>query len=165
MKGVNVMNLRISGIVEESIVDGEGIRFVIFTQGCPHHCKGCHNPSTHDFSGGRIVTIDEVFSQIKGNPLLSGVTFSGGEPFCQPKPLIELAKRIHQIGLNIWSYTGYTLEQLMNMGEDEKKLLHEVDFLVDGKFILEEKDLSLPFRGSRNQRILNLPKMRKEFLL
>lgn len=165
MKGVNVMNLRISGIVEESIVDGEGIRFVIFTQGCPHHCKGCHNPSTHDFSGGRIVTIDEVFSQIKGNPLLSGVTFSGGEPFCQPKPLIELAKRIHQIGLNIWSYTGYTLEQLMNMGEDEKKLLHEVDFLVDGKFILEEKDLSLPFRGSRNQRILNLQKMRKEFLL
>lgn len=159
------MNLRISGIVEESIVDGEGIRFVIFTQGCPHHCKGCHNPSTHDFSGGRIVTIDEVFSQIKGNPLLSGVTFSGGEPFCQPKPLIELAKRIHQIGLNIWSYTGYTLEQLMNMGEDEKKLLHEVDFLVDGKFILEEKDLSLPFRGSRNQRILNLQKMRKEFLL
>ena len=111
------------------------------------------------------MTIDEVFSQIKGNPLLSGVTFSGGEPFCQPKPLIELAKKIHQIGLNIWSYTGYTLEQLMDMGEDEKQLLHEVDFLVDGKFILEEKDLSLPFRGSRNQRILNLQKMRKEFLL
>ena len=165
MKGVNVMNLRISGLVEESIVDGEGIRFVIFTQGCPHHCKGCHNPSTHDFNGGRIVTIDKIFSQIKENPLLSGVTFSGGEPFCQPKPLVELAKKIHQIGLNVWSYTGYTLEQLMDMGEDEKQLLHEVDFLVDGKFILEEKDLSLPFRGSRNQRILNLQKMRKEFLL
>lgn len=159
------MNLRISGLVEESIVDGEGIRFVIFTQGCPHHCKGCHNPSTHDFNGGRIVTIDKIFSQIKENPLLSGVTFSGGEPFCQPKPLVELAKKIHQIGLNVWSYTGYTLEQLMDMGEDEKQLLHEVDFLVDGKFILEEKDLSLPFRGSRNQRILNLQKMRKEFLL
>lgn len=165
MKGVNIMDLRISGIVEESIVDGEGIRFVIFTQGCPHNCKGCHNPLTHDFNGGRIVTIDEVFSQIKENPLLSGVTFSGGEPFCQPKPLVELAKKIHQIGLNVWSYTGYTLEQLMDMGEDEKQLLHEVDFLVDGKFILEEKDLSLPFRGSRNQRILNLQKMRKEFLL
>ena len=159
------MNLKVSGIVKESIVDGEGIRFTIFTQGCPHNCKGCHNPLTHDLNGGKIMTVEEIFSQIKENPLLDGVTFSGGEPFLQPEPLLWLAKKVHQIGLNVWSYSGYTLEQLMSMGEEIKNLLYELDFLVDGKFIMEERDLSLPFRGSRNQRIINLREMKRNFIL
>lgn len=147
-------NLRISGIIQESIVDGPGFRYVIFTQGCPHHCPGCHNPQTHDFSGGKIVEIDQLFKEICENPLLSGVTFSGGEPFCQPRPLYELACEVKKHGKNVMVYTGYTLEQLEAM-EDPwvKKLLEELDILVDGPYKQEERNLELRFRGSENQRI------------
>ena len=104
--------LRIAGLVNDSIVDGPGIRYTIFVQGCPHHCPGCHNPDTHSFSGGSITDTGELLEKIKQNPLLDGVTFSGGEPFCQAAVLAELGKQIKQLGLNIVTYTGYTFEEL-----------------------------------------------------
>lgn len=149
--------IRISGIVDESIVDGDGIRFVIFTQGCPHHCQGCHNPATHDFSDGKVIDINDLMNEIKENPLLKGVTFSGGEPFCQPKPLSKLAKQIHALGLDITTYTGYTLEELQQMpSPDIADLLDATDILIDGKFLLEQRDLTLKFRGSKNQRMIDM---------
>lgn len=150
-------SIKIAGTVDDSIVDGEGYRFAIFVQGCPHHCPGCHNPQTHDFAAGRLEDTEKLYLLIKSNPLLSGVTFSGGEPFCQPEPLTGLARRLHADGLDIWAYTGYTLEQLMAMHRQEiDDLLAEVDVLVDGPFILAERDLTLPFRGSTNQRIIDM---------
>ena len=106
------MKLRIAGTVGDSIVDGPGLRLTVFTQGCPHHCPGCHNPQTHDFSGGYDATVEELFAQYRENPLLRGVTLSGGEPFCQPAPLAELARLVHGAGGDVFCYTGYTYEQL-----------------------------------------------------
>ena len=149
--------LRIAGIAPESVVDGEGIRYVVFVQGCPHRCPGCHNPETHPFDGGRVADIQELFEEIRENPLLKGVTFSGGEPFCQPKPLAELARLVHGIGKDVTTYTGYLYEELLNMQDpDVANLLAQTDTLIDGPFILAERDLTLPFRGSRNQRIIQL---------
>lgn len=150
--------LRVSGIVSESIVDGPGLRFVIFAQGCNHHCKGCHNPSTFDLHGGTLVEIDTLMSEIKKNPLLKGVTFSGGEPFLQAGTFTEIAKQCHSIGLDVISYTGYTFENLVSgfvENPDWKLLLENIDILIDGPFIEEKKSLLLLFRGSANQRILN----------
>ncbi|HNZ99280.1 anaerobic ribonucleoside-triphosphate reductase activating protein [Ruminococcus sp.] len=154
------MELRIAGTVNDSIVDGPGIRFTVFVQGCPHNCKGCHNPQTHDFSGGTLTTTEELLDKIKSNPLLDGVTFSGGEPFCQAEALSELGKEIKKLGLNIVTYTGYTFEQLYN---DRKKnhwqeLLEVTDVLIDGPFILEQKDWEIKFRGSSNQRYIDCQK-------
>ena len=152
--------LRISGIEPESIVDGPGIRYVVFVQGCPHHCKGCHNPQTHDFDGGHDQAIEEILDEIKKNPLLSGVTFSGGEPFCQPEALTELGKEVKKLGLNLVCYSGYTFEELIKLSEKVPavmELLQLSDLLVDGRFVLEEKSLMLKFRGSRNQRIVDVP--------
>lgn len=151
--------LKISGIVDESIVDGPGLRFTVFTQGCPHHCPGCHNPQTHDFNQGQWMSIDEIMDRFSEDPLLAGMTFSGGEPFCQPGPLLELAKRVRASGKNIVIYSGYTLEELQKMGESSAlidDLLHECDLLVDGPFVEALKDLDLLFRGSSNQRLLDL---------
>ncbi len=152
--------LRISGIVPESIVDGPGIRYTVFVQGCPHHCEGCHNPQTHDFDGGRIVPLDGIVEEIKKNPLLSGVTFSGGEPFCQPEALAELGREIKALHLNLVCYSGFTFEELLELGKKNPAildLLKLTDILIDGKFVLAEKSLMLKFRGSRNQRILDVP--------
>lgn len=152
--------LRISGIEPESIVDGPGIRYVVFVQGCPHHCPGCHNPQTHDFKGGHEQTPEKILDEIRKNPLLSGVTFSGGEPFCQPEALAELGKEIKKMGLNLVCYSGYTFEELLKKAEIEPavlELLKLSDILIDGRFLLEEKSLMLKFRGSRNQRVLNVP--------
>lgn len=151
------MKLRISGTVNDSIVDGPGIRFTIFTQGCPHHCKGCHNPQTHDFDGGEIVDTDVLFNKIKENPLLDGVTFSGGEPFCQSVALYTLGKEIKKLGLDIITYTGFDFEYLYeNREKNGYGLLLEItDILIDGKFIIEKKDWSIKFRGSTNQRYLD----------
>ena len=151
--------LRISGIEPESIVDGPGIRYTVFVQGCPHHCEGCHNPQTHDFDGGKIVDTQEILREIQKNPLLSGVTFSGGEPFCQPEVLSELAKPIKEMGLNLVCYSGYTLEELLALSEKRpaiRELLNLTDILIDGKFILKEKSLMLKFRGSKNQRLVDV---------
>lgn len=154
------MELRIAGIANDSIVDGPGIRFTIFTQGCPHHCEGCHNPQTHSFDGGNIVDTAELMKQIKGNPLLDGVTFSGGEPFCQADVLADLGKEIKKLGLNIITYTGYDFEKLYENRDKNGwgKLLEVTDFLIDGKFILAQKDWQIRFRGSSNQRYLDCRK-------
>ena len=154
-------SIRIAGIVKESIVDGYGFRFVVFAQGCPHKCKGCHNPETHDFAGGYDCGIEKILDAIGENPLLDGVTFSGGEPFCQAEGFCELAKGIRNRfpTLNIMTYTGYTFEGLVRECERNShawKLLSLTDYLIDGRYIEEERDLTLQFRGSRNQRIIDL---------
>jgi len=154
-------NLRIAGVIRESIVDGPGIRFVVFAQGCPHRCPGCHNPGTHDFEGGYLCSLEKILEAVAVNPLVSGVTFSGGEPFCQPEAFCQLALGIRKINpeLDILSFTGYTLEEL----QEKKKavpavgsLLEQLDYLIDGPFLEDQKDLSIPFRGSRNQRFIDL---------
>lgn len=156
------MELRISGTVKESITDGRGIRYTVFTQGCPHNCKGCHNPQTHDGSAGYTVEIEKLFEEFKENPLLKGITFSGGEPFLQPAPLAALADMVHGIGKDVTVYSGWTYEELIAMNvPDINRLLDEADILIDGKFILELKNLELYFRGSENQRLINLKETRK----
>lgn len=152
------MNIRIAGVVPESIVDGEGIRYAIFMQGCNRHCEGCQNPATHPLDGGKIVDTDELIDAIKKNPLLSGITLTGGEPLLQIPAAIELAKATKNLGLNVWCYTGYTYEEIP---PDAQELLKYVDVLVDGEFILALRDLELDFRGSKNQRIIDLNKLRK----
>ena len=158
------MKLRIAGTVNESIVDGPGIRFTIFTQGCPHHCEGCHNPQTHDFNGGEIVEADEIIEKIKKNPLLDGVTFSGGEPFCQAETLADIGKEIKSLGLNVITYTGYTFDEIYENRDKNhwNELLSVTDFLIDGKFILQQKDWNLKFRGSSNQRYIDCQRSLKE---
>jgi len=157
--------IRIAGIINESIVDGPGIRLVVFAQGCPHRCQGCHNPQTHPFEGGQLVTIDDILEMVKKNPLLDGVTFSGGEPFSQAKPFARLGQRLKELGMNIMTYTGYTYEYLLkenNNSNGWKELLDVSDILVDGRFEIEKKNLLLPFRGSENQRIIDMNKTREQ---
>ena len=151
--------LRINSLVPESIVDGPGIRYVVFVQGCPHGCEGCHNPQTHDFEGGHYADEAEIITAVRENPLISGVTFSGGEPFCQAGALAILAAEIRALGKDIVTFSGYTYEELLEMAgvdPDTDALLRSTDILVDGPFILAERDLSLDFRGSRNQRVIYL---------
>lgn len=151
--------IRIAGIVDDSIVDGPGIRLTIFLQGCPHHCPGCHNPHTHDFNGGYLCCLDDILKQIDQNPLLSGVTFSGGEPFCQAKDVLPLAEAIKKRGLTLVVYSGYYFEELIQKGEHDsavKNLLTLCDILIDGPFFIQERDLTLKYRGSKNQRLLYL---------
>lgn len=153
-----VLPLRLAGVIRESVVDGPGYRFVVFTQGCPHRCEGCHNPETHDFQGGYESDTSRILDAVRADPLLRGVTFSGGEPFCQAAPLAHLARQIHALGLDVMCYTGYTFEQLTadtDNHPDWLALLKETDILVDGPFILSEKSLSLRFRGSKNQRMID----------
>ena len=153
--------LRLAGVVRESIVDGPGIRMTVFVQGCPHHCKGCHNQHTWSFDGGYDGSVERILEEAKKDPLICGLTLSGGEPFAQAKALAELARRGRAMGLNIFCYSGYTFEQLFaQFGEhpEYRELLEQCDWLVDGPFIEEEMSLMLHFRGSRNQRILDVPK-------
>ena len=158
------MELRIAGTVNDSIVDGPGIRYTIFTQGCPHNCKGCHNPQTHDFSGGELVDTDTLLEKAKENPLLDGVTFSGGEPFCQAEALADLGRKLKAAGLNIITYTGYTFEHLYEHRTENGwgSLLEVTDYLIDGPFILEQKDWVIKFRGSSNQRYIDCQASLKE---
>ena len=147
--------LRIAGIIEESIVDGPGIRMTVFTQGCNHKCKGCHNPQTHDFKAGRDITIEEIIEKAKNNPLLDGLTISGGEPFEQAQACANLARAARDIGLNVLVYTGYTYEILQEK-EEYQDFLQQIDILIDGRFEIDQMDLTLAFRGSKNQRIIEL---------
>lgn len=159
------MDIRIAGTVEDSIVDGPGLRFVVFAQGCPHHCEGCHNPETHDFSGGRITTTDELFEQCMENPLCSGVTFSGGEPFSQPQAFYELGSRFKSAGKHLMCYSGWTFEELVGKSLKEEyvgKLLSILDVLVDGRFDISKRSLSLLFRGSENQRLIDVQRSLEE---
>lgn len=150
--------LRISGLVEDSIVDGPGLRLTVFTQGCPHKCAGCHNPETHDPNGGRLVHVGEVFHVFLRNPLLKGVTFSGGEPFLQAGALCELGRKVRAIEKDLVCYTGFEYEQLMLMGQTNPaiaELLELTDLLIDGPYVEGLRDLGLLFRGSSNQRLLD----------
>lgn len=156
------MKIRLSNPLQsDSIVDGEGIRAVIWTQGCPHHCKGCHNPETHSFNKGFIKDTSEIIEEIKKLELQDGITFSGGDPMMQPEACLEIAKACKEIGLNIWCYTGFTFEELLN---DNLKVefLKYIDVLVDGKFELEKKSYDALYRGSTNQRIVNVKESLKK---
>ena len=156
------MEIRIAGIVEDSNVDGRGIRMAVFVQGCPHHCPGCHNPQTHDFAGGTLDDTDRIFEAFRENPLYRGITFSGGEPFCQPKPLKAFADRVHGIKKDVTVYTGWTYEALCAMHDpDVDALLSVCDVLVDGPFIEAQRDPELLFRGSANQRLIDMNRTRE----
>ncbi len=150
--------LDLSGIVSDSIVDGPGIRTAVFSQGCPHHCPGCHNPETWAFGCGTTVPVEAIVEIVGSNPLCRGVTFSGGEPFAQAAGFARLARLLKEKGYEVASYSGYTFETLLEGTEDQKQLLSVIDILIDGPFLLAEKSLEVPFRGSRNQRILDVPK-------
>ena len=160
MQALKDVSLRVAGVIEESIVDGPGIRFVLFLQGCRLRCPGCQNPQTWDFDGGTLVPSDEVLARIKENPLVHGVTFSGGEPFEQAEALLPLANELKAQGYHLMAFSGFTLEQLVQKPEN-CALLEQLDLLVDGPFIEAQKSLDLRFRGSRNQRILNMPATRE----
>ncbi|MBQ0004349.1 MAG: anaerobic ribonucleoside-triphosphate reductase activating protein [Clostridiales bacterium] len=157
------MILRMCGIEPESIVDGPGFRYVVFVQGCPHKCPGCHNPQSHSYEDGYDLGVQKLYDEIRSNPYLAGVTFSGGEPFTQVKPLLALAKMLKSDGLSLMSYSGYTLEELQARGDaDTDELLGLLDILVDGRFIEEERNLTLLYRGSENQRVIDMNKTRAQ---
>lgn len=152
------MELRLAGLLPESVVDGPGLRSVIFVQGCPHHCPGCHNPDTWDFDGGVAEDTTEILETLGYPGLVSGVTFSGGEPFCQAGALAELAAELKGRGFHLAAYTGYTWEQLSARADPcVRRLLGSLDLLIDGPFRRELRSTDLPFRGSRNQRIILVP--------
>lgn len=152
------MEIRLAGLEPESIVDGPGYRFTVFVQGCPHNCPGCHNPQTHDFSGGHLADTDDVIAHLGKNPLVRGLTLSGGEPMMQPEPLYLIAKAAKERGMNVWCYTGFTLEELLRENRaDRMRLLSAVDVLVDGPFHSHERSLDLLYRGSKNQRLIDMP--------
>lgn len=149
--------INIAGVVQDSIVDGPGLRLVIFAQGCARHCPGCHNPETWDFNGGTPKKIDDLLELAKRNPLCRSVTFSGGEPFAQAEAFADLAELLHEQKYEVASYTGFLFEELIKGTPDQTRLLQNIDILIDSPFILAERTLDLPFRGSRNQRILDVP--------
>lgn len=153
------MPIRIAGSVRESIVDGPRLRYVLFTQGCPHRCNGCHNPETHDPEGGKLTSTAAIWREIASNPMLRGITFSGGEPFMWAEELAEIGRAAVARSLDILVYTGYTYEKLLEKATTNDgihRLLSVTNYLIDGPFILEKRDLSLQFRGSSNQRILDI---------
>lgn len=160
------MKIRLAGeITTESIVDGEGIRTVVWTQGCRHNCKECHNPTTHSFDGGFLKDVAELCEEIKNVPFQDGITLSGGDPLEQIDACLEIAKYCHSIGLNVWCYTGYTMEALLRRSEKEenlRELLKNIDVLVDSPFIISLKSYNVPFRGSSNQRIIDSKKSVEE---
>jgi len=152
--------MRIAGLIQDSIVDGPGFRFVVFTQGCDKFCEGCYNPETWDIKGGSEMAVDEIIALMMSNPLTDGLTLSGGEPFLQAADCVLLASAAKEKGLSIWVFTGYLFEELFfrSIAEPEiGELLVLIDVLIDGEFILAERTMSLKWRGSRNQRIIDVP--------
>ena len=149
--------LDLSGIVTDSIVDGPGIRATVFCQGCPHHCQGCHNPETWEFGCGTPMEEERLLEIIRSNPLCRGVTFSGGEPFAQAEGYAKLGKLLKAAGYEVASYSGYTFEQLLCGTPSQKALLATIDILIDGPYLADQRSLEIPFRGSKNQRILDVP--------
>ncbi len=153
--------IRIAGIVKESTVDGPGFRYVVFTQGCPHNCEGCHNPETHDFKAGKIVSINRLIDDISKNPLLKGITISGGEPFMQGKQVYNFISKIDKSRLTVMVYTGFNYEQLLEKANEENcylEILKNTDILIDGKFKKELMSENILFRGSTNQRAIEAKK-------
>jgi anaerobic ribonucleoside-triphosphate reductase activating protein len=158
MKDEHYMHL--AGIVEHSLVDGPGVRFCIFFQGCIHGCPGCQNPDTWDLNAGIITKVDLVIEKMKGTRYLDGVTLSGGDPLLQSEAVIDIAKAAKEMGLDVWVYTGWTFEEIMGnkAGETAKKALEVIDVLVDGRFDLSLKSSECIYRGSTNQRLVDLKK-------
>ncbi len=156
------MDIRLAADLQtDSIVDGPGLRAVVWTQGCSHNCPGCQNPNTHDFNGGGLVPVKMVCDEISKLKYHTGITFSGGDPMFQPEACNEIAAYSKNLGLDIWVYTGFTFEELVEMSKKNPiydEFIHNIDILVDGRFILKERDLSLLFRGSRNQRLIDVKK-------
>lgn len=153
------MDIRIADLTHDSIVDGRGLRLTVFTQGCVHACEGCHNPSSHRLDAGKTMRTGDILAQLRGNPLECGLTLSGGEPFLQPEACLALAEGTHVLGKDVWAYTGYTWEALLQEQHPARMaLLKVIDVLVDGPFVLAERTLELPFRGSRNQRLIDVPR-------
>jgi len=157
--------IRIAGIANDSIVDGPGLRMAVFFQGCKRHCEGCHNPESWLLDGGHVIEDRALYACAMKNPLLTGVTLSGGEPLLQAGALLRFAQAIGAKGLDLAIYTGYTFEDILADGdEDVLALLGLASTLIDGPFVIGERSLMLPFRGSSNQRILDLPKSLSEGL-
>lgn len=149
--------LRVAGTVSDSIADGPGLRFVLFVQGCPRSCPGCHNPQTQCLDGGYDLSAEAILSQIRQNPLLSGITFSGGEPFLQAARLVPIARECHRLGLDVITYSGWTFEELLAADDpDWNALIAESDIIVDGPYRQELRSFSTRFRGSSNQRLVNV---------
>lgn len=153
------MEIRIADLTHDSIVDGQGLRLTVFTQGCVHACAGCHNPSSHRLDAGKRMQTDDILDLLRRNPLESGITLSGGEPFLQPEACLALAEGTHALSKDVWAYTGYTWEALLQEQHPARMaLLEAIDVLVDGPFVLAERTVELPFRGSRNQRLIDVPR-------
>ena len=153
--------LRIADTIQDSIVDGPGFRFVVFTQGCLRHCPECHNPHTWDPAGGKEVTVDSLYKTLSANPLTDGLTLSGGEPYLQAAACAELARKAKAGGFNVWCYSGYTFEEILETSKTDsgfKALIEATDVLIDGMFLIEEKSLTLKWRGSQNQRVIDVRK-------
>ena len=150
--------IRFSGPLEhDNIVNGDGLRVVLWTQGCPNHCPGCQNPETWDYESGTLVKIEDVKKELVKFKGQAGLTFCGGEPFVQAKACKEIADFVRQeLGWNVWSFSGFTYEVIQTYGKEPWELLKSLDALIDGPFILAQRDLSLRFRGSKNQRLLYL---------
>ena len=152
--------LRIAQVVQDSIVDDPGLRCTVFVQGCPHRCIGGHNSQTWATDADQWVEVEELVQLLRANPLLSGLTLSGGEPTAQPAGCADLAEAAHRLGLDVWCYTGCTWEQLQVRARREpdiRRLLAQIDVLVDGPFLIRKRSLTLPWRGSTNQRLLDVP--------
>ncbi|MBQ7031444.1 MAG: anaerobic ribonucleoside-triphosphate reductase activating protein [Bacilli bacterium] len=159
------MEIRLAAPLQsDSVVDGFGVRTVIWTQGCSHNCPFCQNPSTHSFDGGALFDIEDIKSELDNLVGQDGITLSGGDPLFQIDAVTELSKYAKEIGLNIWCYTGFTYEKILEMGKNNPKYLEfltYLDVLVDGKFENDKKDLNLLFRGSSNQRLIDMKKTLK----
>lgn len=155
------MKVKIAGITKESLVDGPGIRYVIFSQGCSHNCRGCHNPTTHSFKEGVEMDVEEIVNDVLNSKHIDGVTFSGGDPFYQPKEFKYIAHKLHENDINIMSYTGFTYEKIIESSE-MKDLLEDIDILIDGPFVENKKTFKIPFRGSENQRAIDVQNSLKE---
>jgi len=154
--------MKIASTTSGSIVDGPGLRFTVFVQGCVHHCPGCHNPETHSFDGGYEISVDELANQLLSDPLTVGLTLSGGDPMEQAAECARLAAIARKSGMTVWTYTGYTYEALLTQGDPDKlALLDQTDVLVDGPFVQAQKSYELLYRGSRNQRLIDLNAVRK----
>lgn len=151
--------IRLYGVVKESIVDGPNLRFVVFVQGCPHHCPGCHNPESHDPEGGFLTDTANIWKAFKKNPMIEGITFSGGEPFLWPRELAEIGRAVRSLGMSVMTYSGYTYEQLLLKASSDvnvRMLLEVTNYLVDGPYIESLRDITLKYRGSSNQKIRDI---------
>ncbi|MCF0104559.1 MAG: anaerobic ribonucleoside-triphosphate reductase activating protein [Eggerthellaceae bacterium] len=156
--------INLFGTVSESIVDGPGLRYVVFTQGCPYHCKGCHNPQSQEFVDNIIMEVQDVIEDIKATHLIQGVTLSGGDPFSQAGPCGEMAKKLKELAYNVWCYTGNLYENHLEISKhdhDVASLLNNIDVLVDGPFIESKMSYTIDWCGSTNQRVIDMNKTRE----